>query len=85
MTNAQVIICFGSPGECWNCGGSTTALDPITGKPGPCVADERFCSTACFEDYLSRSEQFDRDSAWCPLCGFDLGEHATYCLNRAET
>lgn len=73
-----IILCFGNPDECQNCGGWVRA------GGGPFPADTRFCSQDCFEDSAERAARNAARAAWCAECGYDCGEHAPDCPNTED-
>ena len=79
-------LCFGTPGECQNCGGSTRSIDEETGERGPFEGDPRFCSEDCFAESQMFAERARRQAAsdWCPSCGFDRHEHADDCTRNDQ-
>lgn len=78
-----VVCLYTGLGECWNCGGSTRSIDPVTGKQGPFEGDRRFCSEECCAEADERWERerlaLERQRALCPECGFDNQEHDDGC------
>jgi hypothetical protein len=74
---SAVFVCFGSPDECLNCGGSAS----LGGTQEPVVSTRgNFCSEDCAADAeeMAQREKRRRDD-WCPSCGFDNHEHAPTC------
>lgn len=81
-----VFLCFGSPDECVNCGGSAT----LGGTQEALVTDHgTFCSTDChdeaaeFADRAKRAVENSRVYA-CRDCGLDNYEHTADCPKAAN-
>jgi hypothetical protein len=71
-----IFLCFGSPDECQNCGGSAS----LGGTQEPIVCGVgTYCSMECHDESLDFMERTKRISDWCPACGYDNHEHSPDC------
>lgn len=72
-----IFLCFGSPTECWNCGGHTHAAG------GPFPGDRQYCSEECYVEATEyaklQATALRRVFDICPECGYDNQEHDVVC------